>query len=110
MHCGPNHTLNPNHFPRRCSVWTLLSAIFLFTLAPIAWSAEPRDTSSDDVEIIEGEERTIYEYRQNGILTMIKIVPKKGRAYYMVPADGAPHYESLDHKKRLYPQWVILEW
>jgi hypothetical protein len=64
----------------------------------------------DPIEIIEGEDRTIYEYRQNGVLTMIKIVPKKGRPYYMVPADGAPHYESLDHKRRLYPQWVIIEW
>lgn len=64
----------------------------------------------DQIEIVEGEDRMIYEYRQNGVLTMIKVVPKNGRAYYMVPADGAPHYESLDHKRKLYPQWVILEW
>lgn len=70
---------------------------------------EPDD--NDPIEIVEGENRTIYEYRQNGVLTMIKVVPKNGgRPYYMVPADGAPHYEGLDHKRQLYPQWVILEW
>jgi len=28
----------------------------------------------------------------------------------MVPADGSPNFEGLDHKKKLYPQWVIVEW
>ena len=66
--------------------------------------------TEDQIEIIEGEDRFIYEYRQNGILMMIKVVPKKGRSYYMVPADGRAHYEGLDYKRKLYPQWVVLEW
>ncbi len=64
----------------------------------------------DDIQIIAQQDRTIYEYRSGGVLMMIKIVPKNGRPYYMVPADGSPHYEALDHSKRLYPRWVILEW
>ncbi len=72
--------------------------------------ASPDDFGEDDIEIVEGEDRTVYEYRTNGILMMIKIVPKVGRSYYMVPADGSAHFETLDHKKRLYPQWVIFEW
>ena len=90
----------------------------LLTLALVAFglgdqfavAALPGDFDDDQIVIVEGEKRTIYEYRQAGILMMIKIVPKKGRAYYMVPVDGAPHYESLDHKRKLYPQWVIVEW
>jgi len=70
----------------------------------------PGNFNDDDIEIVEGDDRTIYEYRTNGILMMIKIVPKVGRPYYMVPADGSAHYQSLDHKKKLYPQWVIIEW
>tara|TARA_R110002072_G_scaffold1369_7_gene11316 strand:+ start:6285 stop:6488 length:204 start_codon:yes stop_codon:yes gene_type:complete len=62
-----------------------------------------------DVEIVTGKDKTVYEYRVNGRLLAIKIVPKVGRTYYMVPADGEAHYESLDHKKKLYPQWVIAE-
>ena len=69
-----------------------------------------RAYNSDQIEIIEGDDRVIYEYRQNGVLMMIKVVPKKGRPYYMVPADGNAHYEGLDHKRKLYPQWVVLEW
>ncbi len=82
----------------------------LFTISPTASGASRDDFGDDDIQIIEGEDRTIYEYRNNGVLLMIKIVPKKGRAYYMVPADGSAHYQSLDHKKKLYPQWVIIEW
>lgn len=70
----------------------------------------PDESAADDIEIVAGEDRTIFEYRTNGILMMIKVVPKNGKPYYMVPADGAPHFESLDHSKKLYPQWVILEW
>jgi hypothetical protein len=70
----------------------------------------PEEYEEDQIEIIEGEDRMIYEYRQNGVLTMIKIVPKKGLPYYMVPLDGDQHTEGLDHQKKLYPQWVIKEW
>ncbi len=87
--------------------------LFLYLLLPATNSiaqSSTDDFNDDDIEIVEGEQRTIYEYRNNGILMMIKIVPKVGRPYYMVPADGSAHYQSLDHKKKLYPQWVILEW
>lgn len=88
----------------------MLALVALVLGDQIAVAALPEDFDDDQIVIVEGEKRTIYEYRQAGILMMIKIVPKKGRAYYMVPADGAPHYESLDHKRKLYPQWVIVEW
>ena len=92
-----------------------LVRVFLFSCLVLYFSdsiarPSPDDFNDDDIEIIEGVERTVYEYRVNGILMMIKIVPKVGRPYYMVPADGSAHYLGLDHKKKLYPQWVILEW
>lgn len=95
------------HFP---PALLTLALVALVLGDQIAVAALPEDFDDDQIVIVEGEKRTIYEYRQAGILMMIKIVPKKGRAYYMVPADGAPHYESLDHKRKLYPQWVIVEW
>ena len=102
-----NHTSNMRHFP-----WLSLLLIVLIGGLPVTTfpATAPGDYDEDQIEIIEGEDRLIYEYRQNGILTMIKIVPEKGRPYYMVPADGSPHYEGLDHKRKLYPQWVIMEW
>lgn len=67
------------------------------------------ELAEGDVEIVAGEDRTVYEYRVNGRLLAIKIVPETGAPYYMVPADGGAHFESLDHKKKLYPQWVLVE-
>jgi len=67
------------------------------------------ELAEGDVEIVVGEDRTVYEYRVNGRLLAIKIVPETGAPYYMVPADGGAHFESLDHKKKLYPQWVLVE-
>lgn len=116
-----NDTLNKPSFPLATgSLAACLLASGLIAAAPYEIAAapyeppyeiEPPQAYDDDrIEIVEGENRTIYEYRQNGVLTMIKVVPENGRAYYMVPADGSAHYESLDHKKNLYPQWVIVEW
>ena len=101
------------HFPTTGPLLVLsfmLIGFMAISFTATSASVPPDQYVEDQIEIIEGEDRTIYEYRQNGVLTMIKIVPNKGRPYYMVPADGSPHYEGLDHKRRLYPQWVIVEW
>ena len=62
-----------------------------------------------DVTIIEGEDRTVYEYRQNGQLRQIRIVPAQGRPYYLVPADQTRGYGNLEHADMLIPRWVIAE-
>ena len=80
---------------------------------PAATNAPQRTPAFDardaDVEIIAAEDRVIYEYRVNGVITAIKVVPKHGRPYYMVPIDGSPHYE-INHDTTLYPKWILLEW
>ena len=87
-----------------------ISMTLLSLSSEAAEDLNTRAYNNDQIEIIEGDDRVIYEYRQNGVLMMIKVVPKKGRPYYMVPADGNAHYEGLAHKRKLYPQWVVLEW
>jgi len=90
--------------------------VIAFLLGPVCVHGEEiflspeSESTGPDIEIVIGEEKTIYEYRANGVLIAIKVVPKTGRPYYMVPADGSPHFESLDHAKTLYPQWVLFEW
>ena len=91
--------------------------IFLFAclLVQPVWGSEiyiptREEIAGGDVEIVAGEDRTIFEYRVNGRLMMIKVVPKTGLSYYMVPADGSAHFEDLDHRRKLYPRWVLLEW
>jgi len=68
------------------------------------------EISQGDVEIIAGEDKTVYEYRVKGRLLLIKIVPNKGLSYYMIPTDGGAHYQDLDHSKSLYPSWILYEW
>lgn len=106
MYCSPKDTLINPHFPRMLVLvgWLFFASFVTAAVAPGS------EEEADSVVIVEGEDQMIYEYRQNGVLVMIKIVPENGRPYYMVPADGGAHYESLDHKRKLYPQWVIVEW
>ena len=50
------------------------------------------------------------EFRQNGVLMMIKVIPKTGIPYYLVPAHGEAHFTDLSEIKQLYPQWTLIEW
>jgi len=40
---------------------------------------------------------------------MVKIVPRIGRPYYLVPADQTRGFGDLNQAKTLLPQWVIVE-
>ncbi len=87
-----------------------LLLVLMFLSGFTSAAPSPEEYDEDQIELIEGKDRLVYEYRQNGQLTMIKIVPKKGRPYYMVPLDGNQNIDGLDHEKKLYPQWIIKEW
>ncbi len=87
-----------------------LLVVLMFISGFASSAPSPEAHEEGQIEIVEGEDRLIYEYRQNGLLTMIKIVPKKGLPYYMVPLDGTQRINGLDHQKKLYPQWIIKEW
>ena len=68
---------------------------------------------SPDITISERGETTVEEYRLNGQLYMIKIIPKKGVPYYLVDSNG----DGLLSRRMndlspgfLIPSWVILRW
>jgi len=99
----------------RAGVWGwLLALAFLFWSGLVAAQAPASSPALDelrgpDVVIIAGEERTIYEYRQNGHLRMVKIVPNWGRPYYLVPRDQTTGFGDLDSADALLANWVIVE-
>lgn len=66
-----------------------------------------------DITITERGETTIEEYRINGQLYMIKIIPKKGVPYYLVDSNGdgmlSRRFNDLS-PGFLIPSWVILRW
>ena len=59
--------------------------------------------------LIAGEERNIYEYRQNGQLRMIKVVPKFGKPYYLTPRDPTHGFGDLEQADMLLAEWVLWE-
>ena len=86
----------------------LCGALALATFCRPAHAANAED-DGPDVTIIATELRTIYEYRQNGHLRMIRIVPNVGRPYYLVPRDPTKGYGELDQADMLIPSWVVVE-
>ncbi|CAM3488409.1 DUF2782 domain-containing protein [Parendozoicomonas haliclonae] len=63
-----------------------------------------------DIIIRPGEDRTIHEYRVNGQLYSIKVVPKVGPPYYLVAVDTAGNFMRSDRPQMLIPSWKVLEW
>ena len=62
-----------------------------------------------DVTLIAGEKRTVYEYRQNGKLRLIKVVPENGKPYFLAPRDPTQGFGDLEQADMLVPEWVLIE-
>ncbi|MET0068776.1 MAG: DUF2782 domain-containing protein [Candidatus Thiodiazotropha sp.] len=65
-----------------------------------------------EVTIIKREEGTIYEYRINGQLYMVKVQPDAGPPYYMVDRDGDGEFDSrsTDPTNISVPKWILMRW
>lgn len=67
-----------------------------------------------DITIIRRGTKTIHEYRMDGKLYKVKIIPDIGPAYYMVDKDGDGSMEevrSSDLEKGIdVQQWEIYSW
>lgn len=86
------------------------TAILLFFSTTSAVAAENDITlQGPDVVIIAGEDKVIYEFRQNGQLRMVRVVPTWGKPYYLVPRDNTTGFGDLERADMLLPQWVIAE-
>jgi hypothetical protein len=93
---------------------TFRAAGLCLGVAALALSGTPAlaanaEDDGPDVTIIAGEKRTIYEYRQNGNLRMIRIVPTVGKPYYLVPRDPTKGFGDLERADMLLPSWVLIE-
>lgn len=87
----------------------LLASATMLAAGPSAASDRTIASRGQDVTIIEGRERTVYEYRQNNILRMIRVVPAFGRPYYLTPEDPTRHAGDLEHADSLLPRWILFE-
>ena len=86
----------------------LIRLITLAALLPLTAIAAPGD---ETVTIRNDGDKTFYESRINGEITEIKVVPKVGKPYYLVPdqnVDG--DYVRRDTPEIQAPKWVIFRW
>jgi hypothetical protein len=66
-----------------------------------------------EVTIIQRQDATYEEYRLNGRLYMVKVVPAVGKPYYFIDRDGDGLMESRMNDRATQiqvPQWVIFSW
>jgi hypothetical protein len=90
-----------------CLLFVIGSLFGLFCTTTLAEeSALPVEPK---ITIRRSEEKTFYEYRVNGILKEIKVVPDIGPVYYLVPQDGGGWIEE-QKSQLLVPKWVIFSW
>lgn len=76
-------------------------------------SLDEDESLEPDVTIVQRKDATIEEYRLNGRLYMVKVIPFVGKPYYLVDNDGDGLMEGrVSDLKRdpLVPQWVIFSW
>ena len=70
-------------------------------------------TMEPDITIIRRGKKTIQEYRLNGELYKVKIVPDVGPAYYLIDTDGDGNMDVRDsdlNQGLKVPQWLLLSW
>jgi len=82
------------------------------TDAPARASDPYSGTDEPQVTIIRRETETLEEVRIGGELKFIKVTPRHGRPYFLVPDGGPNTYirrDSLDTSLKV-PMWVLFSW
>ncbi len=75
---------------------------------------EEQEEIEPEVVIIQREDKTIEEYRVNGQLYMIKVIPKHAPPYYLIDKDGDGTMETRTatdlEPDIMIPHWVLFRW
>lgn len=88
----------------------IITLSLLFAIPGYSETVGDTRPAEPDITIRHGGDRTLYEYRANGVLYAIRVEPKNAPAYYLIDPDGTGNYIRSDKTKILIPSWVILEW
>ncbi|WP_328188763.1 DUF2782 domain-containing protein [Marinobacter sp. OP 3.4] len=76
---------------------------------PVVMPEYQPDTSESQIVIRPGEDVVYYEYRIKGEIREIKVVPRVGPSYYLVPAEGGGWIREGE-SSLLVPSWVLFRW
>lgn len=88
--------------------WMSAALLSLAVALPLSSYADDNDINQPEIVITHKSDKTFYEYRVNGEVTEIKVVPKGGKPYYLVPVNGS--MVRSDRSRLLIPRWVIFQW
>lgn len=65
----------------------------------------------ETVTIRNEEGKTFYEYRLNGEIVEIKVVPKNGKPYYLAPSSNEhDNFVRRDEPRSRAPSWLLFRW
>jgi hypothetical protein len=85
--------------------WLLMSLILS---SPVSFAADAIEPS---IVIRHSEDKTYYEYTVNGEVQEIKVVPKEGKTYYLVPVgQDNEDFKRQTQSELVVPKWVIFRW
>ncbi|MGD8617856.1 MAG: DUF2782 domain-containing protein [Gammaproteobacteria bacterium] len=80
---------------------------------PASTGMSDEDLMQPEVTITRRKDAVVHEYRINGQLYMVKIIPSRGYPYYLMDADGdgllESRYNQID-PALLVPRWMIFRW
>lgn len=86
----------------------IMMALLLAFVLPMGAQA---NSAEGEVVIRNDGEKTIYEYKVNGKIKEIKVVPKVGEPYYLIPDDeDQSDLNKTAESKIKTPWWVIFRW
>jgi hypothetical protein len=85
--------------------------ISLIFLGCLSFASLAGDITGETITIRNDGDTTYYEFRVNGEITEIKVVPKKGPAYYLIPSvQNEGEFVRKDNPNIRVPSWVIFRW
>jgi len=74
---------------------------------------ESGEAIEPEVTIVQKKDSIVHEYRINGRLYMVKVIPSVGKPYYLMDQDGDGRMESRIgdiYNDTIVPQWVLFTW
>ena len=86
-----------------------LAGMIFASLFLLSNAANAQCKRGPNVVIVGEEKRFVYEFRQNGQLRYIRVVPKRGKPYYLVPTDATRGNGDLERVDSLVTSWVLWE-